>query len=269
MVPDVAGSSPVSRPFIIFEKFVSWWDALLLGLIQGLTEFFPVSSSTHLKLVESFLKLPHEGLLFFDLICHLGTLTAALIYFKKDLLLLMRQKEKWFQIFAALLPLIPCYFLFHSFRESANFQGIALLITALLLFFASRTREKIPSMEWKYRDMLFIGAMQGMALLPGISRSGSTISAACFRGWEVKEAVKFSFILMIPTVFGGNLLEGWKALSTPDSLSLPLPVLAIGFFASFGMGMVGVRAMTLFVSKKGLMLFSVYCLVLGLVCIYI
>lgn len=247
---------------------MTWLQAFILGLIQGLTEFFPVSSSTHLKLAERLLGLKSEGLLFFDLVCHLGTLTAALIYFKKELLLLVRQKEKWLLMAAALLPLIPCYFLFRPLRDVTNFQGVSLLLTSLLLFLASRSNERLPQVEWKYRDMLFIGAMQGMALLPGLSRSGSTISAACFRGWDVKEAVKFSFILMIPTVFGGNLLEGWKVLSTPGAFSLSISTLAIGFFTSFGMGMLGVRAMALFISKRGLKFFSVYCLILGILYTY-
>ncbi len=252
---------------------MSLLDALILGVLQGLTEFFPISSSTHLKIAEKLLAIKaSDDLFLFHLACHLGTVFSALIFLRSDIVKLFRQKERLFLLFAATLPLIPCYFLLRPLRQAGvHFQGACLVLTALFLFFASRIKAKPPSYSssWKFRDVLFIGAMQGMALIPGISRSGSTIAAACFRGWEVKEAVRFSFLLAIPTVLGGNVLEGMKLYAKGFSALTFSPLhFGLGFAASFALGSVGIRMMYSIWETRKLRPFAWYCLGLGFFCLW-
>lgn len=247
---------------------MSLFDAIILGIVQGLTEFFPVSSSTHLKFAKMFLGIKDpENYLLFDLFCHLGTVMAAIFFFRREIKDVFLDKKIFFLFFLALLPLIPCYFLFKPLREAeSSLQGYCLILTAALLFSSSliKDRPREACNKRKFKDVLFIGAMQGMALIPGISRSGSTISAALFRGWDVKEAVRFSFLLAIPTVLGGSFLECAKIVSHSKELVFSLPACLLGFGASLLVGLLGVRLISLVFKKKNLRPFALYCLFLGI-----
>ncbi|HSX26091.1 MAG TPA: undecaprenyl-diphosphate phosphatase, partial [Chlamydiales bacterium] len=155
-------------------------QSIILGLVQGLTEFFPISSSAHLRMAKWLLGLPDgEHLLYFDLLCHTGTLLALLIYLRRDVWEILCSPRKMALYFLALIPLIPAYFLLKPLRLAASnpaYLGYSLMITAGLLFVASREKAvAIPHIK-KYRDVLCIGVMQCAALVPGISRSGSTIA---------------------------------------------------------------------------------------------
>ena len=192
---------------------MSLLEALILGIVQGLTEFFPVSSSAHLKIAKWFLGVPDgEHLIFFDLLCHAGTLLALVIYLRRDVWEILKSPRKMAVYMAAIIPLVPAYFFLKPLRvamSDPSYLGFCLMGTAGLLFAASRRQTAAPSEAplKKWRDVLCIGLMQTMALIPGISRSGSTIAAARFCGWEWREAARFSFLLAIPTVLGGELLE--------------------------------------------------------------
>jgi len=151
--------------------------ALLLGAVQGLTEFFPVSSSSHMKLIK--MALGHsETPLIFDLACHLGTLAALVGYMRSEIWALLRTRRKeLFTFFMALLPLIPCYFLLSPLRSwatSSHFLGLFLMITGGILFLGQKIRFYL--IKRPMRDAFLIGVMQSAALIPGISRSASTIS---------------------------------------------------------------------------------------------
>jgi len=190
-------------------------NAIILGIIQGLTEFFPISSSAHLQLAKTALGIS-ENLVFFDLACHLGTLAALSWFLKKDIrALFSTERSKIRLYFLALLPLIPAYFLLGPLRDFASkphFLGIFLIGTALILFLGQRLRlSRIKNNI--LRAVLIIGAMQSTALFPGISRSASTISCAQILGWNPKNAVRFSFLLSIPTILGGGCDRSQKTAS--------------------------------------------------------
>ncbi len=239
---------------------MSYWEAVLLGALQGITEFFPVSSSAHLKILRLFFHIDTKTPLFFDLVCHLGSLFSLLWFFKKELFSLLFSPRSWPPYFLALLPLIPAYLFFKQYLPLFSpWFGFFLMVTGTLLFLASYSKEA-PSQK-RYRDVLYIGLMQSMALFPGLSRSGSTIAAACFRGWEMKKAVEFSFLLAIPTVFGGIILESIQALNENPSLSFTH--YALGFFFSFFLGLFAVQQIKR-LSKKRLLGFALYCLSMGL-----
>lgn len=243
---------------------MSFFQAIVLGIIQGLTEFFPISSSAHLRLAKWFMNIPDgAGMVYFDLICHSGTLLSLLIYLRKDILTVLTDLKKIALYFLALIPLIPAYFLLKPVRVMASepaYLGYALMITAALLFAASR-KKPTSSLKPKWPHVLCIGMMQTMALIPGISRSGSTIAAARFCGWSWREAVKFSFLLAIPTILGGEVLEMAKGQT---GSSVPFACCAGGFFASFSLGLVAVRFIFWVYETEKVPFFAWYCLALGL-----
>jgi len=247
---------------------VSLIYAIILGIIQGLTEFFPISSSAHLKLAKHFFGLENQDL-YFDLVCHLGTLFALLIFIRSEIRKTFLDRHKIIMIFVATLPLIPAYVLLKpliKYVSTTELLGAFLIITSIILFLASSSRDKPISSKWKIKDMIFIGFMQTLALFPGISRCGFTISAACFRGWEIQEAIKFSFLLAIPTILGGTLIESWKVIAFKETTSsLSISSYVAGFLASLLTGFIAVRIIFRIIDKKKLPTFAWYCLILGAV----
>src|SRR3990167_5485447 len=223
--------------------------ALILGIVQGLTEFFPVSSSAHLRLAKWLIGIPDgEHLLFFDLLCHSGTLLALILYLRKEIFAALANMKSLLLFALALFPLVPAYFLLKPIRVALSkpeYLGYFLIVTALLLFAASRKKQakEDGKASPKVKDVLCIGFMQAMALIPGISRSGSTIATARLLGWQWSSAARFSFLLAIPAILGGQALEILKNLSSEESVfaTVPLSSYAIGFFASFALGLLGVR----------------------------
>lgn len=244
---------------------MTYFQALILGLIQGITEFIPVSSSAHLKISESLLGLGGQDFLFFDLFCHLGTVSATVFFLYKEILYILTKDQKsLFWIAIAILPLFPMYFLARPlihWASNPHFLGFFLFCSSMILFLASRRdRDKIieSSLNGKILDVLFIGMMQALALIPGLSRSGLTISAGCLRGWKLKEAVNFSFLLAVPTVMGGSVLESVKAWKSPLTLSPALYV--VGFITSFLVGIIAIRWIFSLSEKKKLRPFAWYLL---------
>lgn len=246
---------------------MSLLHALILGIIQGLTEFFPISSSAHLKLAKFMLGLNvEEPSVLFDLSCHLGTLTALIFYLRKEIIsLLIKNRSALKGYFIALLPLIPAYFLLKPLREALSelhYVGIFLCLTGLLLWVGSRIQ--LSLIQRPLRDAFVIGTLQSIALIPGISRSASTISGARFLGWDAKTAVQFSFLLSIPTILGGNCLELFKTIYMHPEMSIPYLNCFIGFISSFGMGIVMIRFALKWLESGKLNFFAYYCLVLGI-----
>ena len=254
-------------------------EAFIFGLLQGLTEFLPVSSSAHLKLAKLFFNIESsETQVIFDLVCHLGTLIALLFFLRQEIYrIFIRDRRKLLLLFLATLPLIPCYFLLKPVRDFAShpqFLGICLMLTAFILFLGQKwrvRREQMPNAKKQVSDVLWIGALQSAALIPGISRSASTISCAQILGWEAKEAVRFSFLLSIPTIIGGNCLELLKIyLSHETPPSVPLAACAIGLLTSFAFGFLIIRFALSYLEKGNFKPFAWYCLGFGaLVTIYL
>ena len=239
--------------------------ALFLGLVQGLTEFFPVSSSAHLKLAKLLCGVKETPVIF-DLACHLGTLGALLWFFKEDILSLFRGgREKLLHLFVALLPLFPVYFFLSPLRDMVSrphFLGFFMMTTGGMLLVGQKLRLK-KKKGFLY-DILWIGAMQSAALVPGISRSASTISTAQVLGWNVKDAVRFSFLLAIPTILGGNLMEFrklWKEGQMAQCINLPC---FVGFLTSLVIGLFVIRFAIRWLEKGKMEIFAWYCLILGM-----
>src|SRR3989344_994574 len=189
-------------------------QAIILGIVQGFTEFFPVSSSAHLQLAKWFMAIPNgELLLHFDLVCHSGTLLALSFYLRKEIYAVLADLKSIALFILALIPLVPAYFLLKPLRTLLShpaYLGYFLLFTAFLLFIASKKQEVRIAKGYKSRDMIWIGMMQTLALLPGISRSGATIATARLLGWKWDAAARFSFLLAIPAILGGQALEFFK-----------------------------------------------------------
>lgn len=243
---------------------MSLFQALILGLVQGLTEFFPVSSSAHLRLAKWLLGIQDgEHLLPFDLFCHFGTLLALLWYLRKDVWKILSSFRSIALYFLALIPLIPAYFLLSPLRKAVShpaYLGFALIFTAFLLF--SATLRKETKLEKKWKDVLCIGLMQTLALVPGISRSGSTISAARLLGWNWLDAARFSFLLAIPTILGGEILELMKhGIHLGASPSCYIG----GFTSSLLCGLLSVRFVFAIYEKERVAPFAWYCLILGII----
>jgi undecaprenyl-diphosphatase len=266
--PVVAGSSPVDRPIFTPQQVtMSSLHAFFLGLIQGVTEFFPVSSSAHLKVFKTFFEIPTgEETVIFDLFCHLGTLLALIYYFRRDILEFFYYPRRLIPFIVALIPLVPFYFLLKPLREALSkpeYLGFCLIGTAAILFGASFIQRKVKA-KLNPKDALFIGTFQGMALIPGISRSAVTIGAGLWRGATPSEAVRFSFLLSLPAVFGGTFLEILKVKSHLSTMSVPLSHCLIGFATAAIVGLVVVRIAIPLLQKKILRPFAGYCLIAGI-----
>lgn len=253
---------------------MSLFEAFIFGLLQGLTEFFPISSSAHVKLAKLIFNIESsESHVIFDLTCHLGTLTALLIFLRQEIRQILRyDKQKLFFLFIGTLPLIPCYFLLKPLRDFVShpqFLGACLICTALILFSGHRwkgQRANDLTLKRQIKDVLWIGIMQSAALIPGISRSASTISCAKILGWEAKEAVRFSFLLSIPTIIGGNCLELLKiCLWQEQPSSVSIPACAVGFAASFIFGLLIIRFAFSYLERGHLKPFAWYCLSFGMI----
>jgi len=223
--------------------------ALLLGLIQGLTEFFPISSSGHLVLVRRMLEIEGDFFLF-DLACHGGTLLAILSLLWRDL------RPNWRALALGTLPLFPLALLPHPHP----FLGVTFVLTAGLLFASERWARHGKMRRW---HPLAIGSCQALAVLPGLSRLGATVAGARFLGWERSQAARFSFLLAVPAILGGMVLELWRARgSTPLSLG----IYGVGFFSAFVVGNVALRLFLSWVERGKLTPFAWYCLGLGGLC---
>lgn len=233
--------------------------AFLLGITQGLTEFFPISSSLHLKLVSDFLKIDHDSSFF--LICHLATSFSVILYFRKEIFSILKEKKEIMLYTLALLPLVFVYGLFGKVIKNISdfFLGPFLIVTAFLLFFLKENQEKAPPFSRKIRDVLFIGSMQSLALMPGLSRSASTIFAATKRGWSMKRAFCFSYLLSVPTVWGGSVLEMREM-----SFSLLSFSTLIAGFSAFIVGYVALTFVGFLIERKKFSYFGYYCLFLGI-----
>lgn len=247
---------------------MTFLDAILLGLVQGITEFFPVSSSTHLLWAKSLLHVTEEeSLLYFDLACHLGTLVALILFLRRDIVMVLRSPLKQAAFVLALFPLIPAYFLLKPLRVMMNphHVGVALMATASLLWVASRAAAKGFGGAQTWRAHVAIGVAQAMALVPGVSRSGSTMAIARLCGWSWLEAARFSFLLAVPTIVGGELLETAQLFSEGKTVSwLSMELYGVGFVASLGMGSLFVRYAFRLYERGSVLPFAWYCFVLGL-----
>ena len=256
-------------------------DAIILGVIQGLTEFLPVSSSGHLEITRELLgtnQLPSDNLLMTSVL-HFATALSTILVFRKDIYDLIKglfdkenktSKSYVIKILIAIVPAGLVGFLLSDeieFLFSGNMilVGIMLIITGTLLFLTKILKTK--NFKISSVHALIIGLSQAFAVIPGISRSGATICTSLFLGNNKSEAAKFSFLIVIPVIFGAIL----KDVLSGDIFDneIKISILIIGFISSFLTGVLACKLMLKIVANNNLIYFSFYCFVLGIISIFI
>ena len=245
---------------------------LFLGIIQGLTEFLPVSSQGHLLLASRFLQLPEN--IAFDTVLHLATALAAALYFRREIseLFTSRRRLLWLMVVATFFTGVLGV-VFKDWFESlfANFfyVGPFFIVTGLVILLGewlgkgNKTEAKMG-----IKEASVIGIAQGLAIIPSLSRSAMTISAALACGLERSLAARFSFIIAIPAILGAGLIQS-KAIFKMGTMGLGLWPLVIGFLAAFLSGLLAIRLFMTLIEKTSIRIFAYYCLVLGLIVIFL
>ncbi len=256
---------------------MSYFDAIFLGILQGATEFLPVSSSGHLVLAQHLLADFEQSGVLFDVLLHIGTMVAVAIYFWSDLTGLTSSlwrrdeasKQQRFMVWLLIAGSVPTAVIGLLFKDF--FIGLferpaivcsMLLVTGSLLWLAERLRNREPSRKkMTFIDAIVVGTVQGCAIIPGISRSGSTIAALLLRGVDGETAARFSFLLAMPAVFGAALLS-LKDLDYVASGTL-VPYLA-GTIASMITGLFCIHLLMGVIRRRRLHWFAIYCWVVGI-----
>jgi undecaprenyl-diphosphatase len=253
---------------------MNWFEALVLGLIQGLTEFLPVSSSGHLEIAKSLFGVNPEASFYFTVAVHGATVLSTLVVFRKEILVLLkgtfkfRMNEETQYVLKIIVSMIPVGIagvflkdpIERMFSGHVVFVGFMLLITAGLLAAAHFIKKRERNI--KYLDALIIGIAQAVAVIPGISRSGATIATGLMIGNRKDEIARFSFLMVLIPVIGANLLEIFSGEFSTGSAGTG--IIIIGFMAAFISGYVACRWMINLVKRSKLIWFSIYCVAAGI-----
>ncbi len=274
---------------------MSMLETIIQAVIQGLTEFLPVSSSGHLSLYQHFTGNSGEGALMFSAVLHLGTLVAVFVAFRKliiDLIFeffrlckdLFTKKFIWeemnperrmiIMIVISTFMLVPFMFFkswFEGIAEDSSIlaEGICFLYTAAILFLSDKCiKGKKTKGDITAKDAATVGFFQGIALLPGVSRSGSTISSGLFCGFDRSTAVAYSFVLGIPAILGGCLLEIIDAVKENEA-SVGIGNCAVGFIVAAVVGICAIKMVDWLVKSDKFKIFSIYTGALGIIVIFI
>ena len=266
---------------------LSYLASFLLGLIQGAAEFLPISSSGHLAIAQNLLGMKTEVPEFFDVLLHLGTLAAVLAAYWRDIVDMVAEffrgvsdlahhttpqpvppaRRLILLLILGTLPLfavLPVHKKIQTLSDNMTFVGVALIVTGFLLFLSDLSRKgRKTERNAGVIDVLLVGLGQALATLPGVSRSGMTISAGCFLGFERQFAVRFSFLLSIPAVLGANILSLADALKAGIDVSA-LPVYLVGVLTAAVVGYLCIRLLK-FIARRGRFgAFAYYCWAVGL-----
>ncbi len=256
-------------------------DAVLLGIVQGLTEFLPVSSSGHLELGKALLgdqSLPEESLLF-TVVLHFATALSTIVVFRKDVfdlfkaLFAFRWDEDTKFISKIVVSMVPAAVIGYTYETelaalfggNIKLVGFMLILTALLLYLADRARS--TNKKVSFSNAFVIGIAQAIAMLPGVSRSGATISTSVLLGNDKSRAARFSFLMVVPLIFGKIAKDIISGELTYDSESFV--IVSAGFISAFIAGLIACTWMISLVRKSKLTYFSIYCLIIGLLAIYL
>ena len=256
--------------------------ALILGIIQGLTEFIPVSSTAHLLIGQQLFGIPSDAAMFsFLVIVQLGTLISLFAFYWKDLLDIAKatldfrhstlDRNLGIYIIVATIPALIAGYLLRDAVEALFSQpmlqaSIRLFSAALLLTLAeslSKKNRPLNSMTWL--DALIIGIFQIIAVFPGASRSGTTISGGMFRGFDRVSAARFAFLMSVPVMLAAGGYEMLDVIQMPN-LSEFLPLLAVGFIAAAIVGWMAIKWLIDYLSSHSLYVFAVYCVIVGIIC---
>lgn len=259
---------------------MSWWEALILGVIQGLTEFLPVSSSGHLEIGQALLGTAGEENLTFAITVHTATVLSTLVILWKEVAQLFRgtfTTTKWNDeknyVAMILVSMIPVFVVGMFFKDKVEalfghgllLVGICLCITALLLYLSEwlSKRRGGEGHEVGYKDAIIIGLAQAVAVLPGLSRSGTTIATGLLCGVKKESVTKFSFLMVLIPILGEAFLSLLDILRGEVTSTLGVVPMIVGFLAAFLTGCFACRFMINIVRRQKLIYFAVYCLVVG------
>lgn len=265
------------------------WEAAVLGLVQGLTEFLPVSSSGHLTLLQAVFGIEEQGLLF-SVLLHFGTLVSVFICFWRDIVEMVREffyllrdlfrgkanvnktpmRRQMLMVLVATIPMIAAVFLndyIESLFTSTLLVGFMLLITAVLLVVTDMHgfgRKDASNATWL--DAFIIGAMQLVAIIPGISRSGTVLTGGALRGFSRGFAVKFAFIMSIPVILGANIFSVVDAAREGLDPAMVAPCI-VGVLVAMLAGISAIKFMNMLVKRRSFRPFVIYCALVGVVTI--
>jgi undecaprenyl-diphosphatase len=254
-------------------------DAIILGIVQGLTEFLPVSSSGHLELGKVILgdeSIPEESLLF-TVVLHFATALSTMVVFRKDIITILKGifAFEWNEdtqfVCKIALSMLPAAFIGYTYESelaelfdgNIKLVGFMLILTALLLFLADKA--KTTTKKVSFLNAIVIGFSQAIAMLPGVSRSGATISTSVLLGNDKTRAARFSFLMVVPLILGKiakDIISGDLSFQTDN-----LTTLSAGFFAAFFAGLLACTWMLSIVKRSKLIYFSIYCLIIGMIAI--
>lgn len=247
------------------------FEAAILGIIQGITEFLPISSSGHLVIGQKVLGISVAGNVF-EIVVHLGTLVSVLIVFWSDiwkLITSLKSTSTQKYVFAIVIGTLPAMVIGFVFKdviseafENIKVVAVTLMITGLILLTTKFINTKLKDIS--VGRGLLIGIAQGLAIIPGISRSGMTISLGMYLGIAPDKAAKFSFLLGIPAIFGAGLLTGLDLMESREP-TLALSVLIVGFVSSLLVGWISLKWLLGLIKSGKFHWFGVYCLLIGLI----
>ena len=258
---------------------MSYIEAIILGIIQGLTEFLPVSSSGHLELAKVIFgnqSLPQESLTF-TVVLHFATALSTMVVFRKEVLDIIKGlfQFKWneelifsLKIIVSMIPAVIIGLMFEEqleafFNGNILMVGFMLLITALLLLLADKAKNTDKNIS--YKNAFIVGISQAIAMLPGISRSGATISTSVLLGVDRTKAARFSFLMIVPLIFGKvakDIMSGEISLESDQIGSM-----SVGFIAAFVSGLFACNWMISLVKNSKLYYFAIYCFIVGIIAI--
>ena len=264
-------------------------EAIVLGLVQGLSEFLPISSSGHLAVLQSLFEINEDKVIFFAVLLHIGTLVSIFVVYHKDIYALIKElfllfkdiftgkglrieerpiRKLGIMIIVSSIPTAIMGLLFSDYIDkifgSLTVIAICWIITGFILLFSEKLKNNIKEIEgMKYRNAIFIGICQGLAIMPGISRSGSTIVGSLVTGLKREFAVEFAFLISIPAILGSAILEFPKAIKAGIEPSTIGPMI-VGFLVAAISGYFAITTMIKIVSKHKMRYFSYYVWIIGL-----
>lgn len=258
---------------------MSLLEAIILGIIQGLTEFLPVSSSGHLELVKTIQgqELSGGSSMMMTVVLHFATALSTVVVFRKDIIKIVKGLFQFklnddflfsIKIILSMIPAAIVGVLYDDIIESffggqVLLVGLMLIVTGLLLFLADRAKSTVRDISTK--NAVIIGIAQAIAILPGISRSGATIGTSVLLGVDREKAARFSFLMVVPLIFGKMAKDLFSSEFTTEDVSIT--VISVGFIAAFITGIVACTWMISLVKKSKLSYFSYYCFAVGLIAI--
>ncbi len=258
---------------------MSLLEAIILGIIQGLTEFLPVSSSGHLELVKTIQgqELSGGSSMMMTVVLHFATALSTVVVFRKDIIKIVKGLFQFklnddflfsIKIILSMIPAAIVGVLYDDIIESffggqVLLVGLMLIVTGLLLFLADRAKNTVRDISTK--NAVIIGIAQAIAILPGISRSGATIGTSVLLGVDREKAARFSFLMVVPLIFGKMAKDLFSSEFTTEDVSIT--VISVGFIAAFITGIVACTWMISLVKKSKLSYFSYYCFAVGLIAI--